>query len=319
MTAVVLRRILLAPLLLIVVSFSIFVLVSFIPGNPATILAGTNPQLVPYIESELHLSQPLPLRYLHWLGGAIQGNLGISWVGLAAGRHETVSGLILQRFPITAAIAGLAIVLSMIIGLLLGMLSAVKVGGRVDRAVTALAALLIAMPGFWLAFVMILWFGVELHWLPVLGYVPFSAGLWPWLSHIILPGVALAMAPAAALSLQFRGALVDVFAKDYILSARAKGLRSRTVLWKHALKNAFAPVVTLLGFQLANLIGATVIVENVFDIPGLGTLAIQSTFGRDIPVILGLLVFTTLLVVVVNSLMDVVYAYLNPRVRTGRA
>ena len=319
MARVALRRLMLAVPLLLLVSFSVFVLVSFMPGNPAQILAGTNPQLVPYITKELHLNSSLPTQYFHWLGQAVQGNLGLSWVALASGRHETVTSEIVQRAPITLAICGFAILLSTTLGLGLGMLGATRPNGLVDRGVTAFSALSIAIPGFWLGFVLILWFGVGLQWLPVFGYVPLSQGFWPWLSHIILPAVTLTVALSASLTLQFRGALLDVLGKDYILSARAKGLRNSKVLWKHAMKNAFAPGATILGFQLANLLGATVIIENVFNIPGLGTLAVSSTFGRDIPAILGLLVCTTLLVVIVNTLLDLVYAYLNPRVRSGGA
>jgi peptide/nickel transport system permease protein len=304
--------------LLLVVSFSVFALVSFMPGNPATILAGTNPELVPYITKELKLDKPLPVQYVHWIGRAVQGDLGLSWVALTSGRHESVASEIIDRAPITLAICGFAILLSLILGLSLGMLGATR-SGWVDRVVTAFSALCIAVPGFWLGFVLILWFGVRLGWLPVFGYVPLGSGFWQWLSHIILPAVTLAIAMSASLTLQFRGALLDVLGKDYILSARAKGLKGSKVLWKHAMKNAFAPVATILGFQLANLLGATVIIENVFNIPGLGTLAVSSTFGRDIPVILGLLVCTTLLVVIVNTLLDLVYAYLNPRVRAGVA
>lgn len=315
MVRVALRRLTLGIPLLLIVSFGVFVLVSFMPGNTAQILAGSNPELVPYITQTLHLDQPLPVRYAQWLAGAAHGDLGESWLGLSVGRHESVLSLILQRVPITLSIAGLAVLLSLCAGLLLGMLAAIRIGGVVDRCVTAFAALFIAIPGFWLGFLLILWFGVQLKWLATFGYVPLSVGFWPWMSHVIMPAIALAVAPAAAITLQFRASLAEVLDRDYILSARAKGLPGRAVLWKHALKNAFAPVATLVGFQIANLLGATVIMENVFQIPGIGTLAVQATFGRDVPLILGLLVCTTLLVVVVNALVDLVYAYLNPRVR----
>lgn len=311
------RRILLAIPLLLVVSFVMFVLVSLMPGNPASILAGSNPQIAPYIAGALHLNESLPSRYVHWLAGAVHGNFGISWYGLAQGIHEPALRLILQRAPVTLSMAGLAMLISLSLAFVLGMASATRPNGAVSRFTTIFTALSIASPGFWVAYMLILVFAVNLHWLPAFSYLPPSQGLWPWFSHILLPAITLALVPTAALTLQLRSSLIEVLGRDYILSARAKGLSPRAILWKHALKNALVALVTVLGFQLAGLLGATAIVESVFSIPGIGQLAVQSALSRDIPVLLGLLVLTTLLVIVVNTLMDLVYAYLNPRVRTG--
>lgn len=317
MTALIGRRLALLVPLLLLVSFSVFVLLSFMPGNPAEALAGTNLELVPYIQKSLHLNDPLLTRYWHWLGAAIHGDLGDSWQAFTNGQKTSVVSLIEKYAPVSASLVGLAIALSFVLALVLGTLAAVRENGIVDRAILVLTAVSIASPSFWLAYLGVIWFGVKLKWLPVLGYMPVSAGFWPWLSHVIMPAVVLAIHPAAAMTLQLRNGLLEVFRQDYVLSAYAKGLSGRVVIWKHALKNAAVPVMTLLGFQLASMFGATAIIENVFGIPGLGTLAIQSTINRDVPVLLGLLVFTTLLVVVANTITDIANGLLNPKLRTA--
>jgi peptide/nickel transport system permease protein len=309
------RRLALLVPLLIAVSFGVFVLLSLMPGNPAEALAGQNPELVPYIEKSLHLDEPLLLRYWHWVSDAARGNLGDSWQAFTHGQKTPVTSLIAGIAPVSASLIVLAMVFAFVGALVLGTLVAVRANGLLDRCVLVLAALFIAAPGFWLAYLGIIWFGVDLGWLPVLGYKPPSAGLWPWLSHVLMPAIVLAIHPTAAMTLQLRNALLEVFRQDYILSAYAKGLPRWLIVGKHALKNAAVPVVTLLGYQFATLFGATAIIENVFGIPGLGTLAIQATVNRDVPVLLGLVVFTTFLVVLVNVLTDVANGFLNPRVR----
>jgi peptide/nickel transport system permease protein len=307
----VLRRLMLAPLLLAIVTFLIFVLISLAPGDPAVLLAGDNPQLADYIRKSLHLSDPIVVQYGRWVGNAVQGNLGTSYqIG-----HPSVGQTLMQRAPITLSIAGLAILISLTGALILGTLAALRPDGVVDRIITSICAIAIAVPGFWLGYLLALWFAVKLGWLPAVGYRPISAGFWPWLSHVILPALTLAPLPMATKALQLRGAMLEVFGRDYILSARAKGLRPRQVVMKHGLKNALAPVVTLLGFQLAAILGGSVIVESVFAIPGMGSLAVQATLSKDVPILLGVVTFTTLVVVLVNSLVDVLYGYLNPRVR----
>jgi peptide/nickel transport system permease protein len=204
----------------------------------------------------------------------------------------------------------------MILSVVIGTLAAVRPDTFLDRAITSICALFIATPGFWLGYLLVLWFAVKLGWLPAIGYRPLSDGFWPWFSHIILPAMTLVPLAAATMTLQLRGSLLEVLGKDYILAARAKGLLPRQVVLKHGLKNALAPVVTLLGFHLAAILGGSVIVENVFAIPGMGSLAVQATLTKDVPTLLGVVTVTTLIVVIVNSLIDVLYGYLNPRVRS---
>jgi peptide/nickel transport system permease protein len=294
----------------------VFVLISFIPGNPAIAIANGNPYLVPYIEKSLNHNQPLVVRYLFWLSVVVQGNFGRSYQI----SHQTVTSLIATAAPVTFSITLLAIILAFFVALVLGITAAIACAHKrfrfIDRLLTTIFSIAIAMPSFWLGYVLVLWFAVNFKWLPALGYARLSEGWWPWLSHVILPASVLGTQPAAVMALQLRGALLDVFNRDYILSARAKGLPGFRIVGKHALKNAMIPVVTVLGSLLAQLLGGAVIVETVFALPGLGTLAVQSALSRDVPVLLGLVVITTLVVTGVNLLVDISYGYLHPNSRS---
>jgi len=307
------RRLASAVPLLLVATFTLFAMIDFIPGDPAVALDNGDPSLIPYIRASLHLNEPLYERYGRWLLDAIQGNLGTSY----SVAHPSVTSLIGSAAPITLSVFALAIVISTVVAFTLGIIAAIRVGRPLDRVLSALFALFVATPSFWLGYLFILWFGIDLGWLPVLGYAPPSAGLWQWLSHLILPSVTLAPPLTAQVALQLRGGLIDAMGRDYILSARAKGLREWAVVGKHALKNVGAPVATVVGFQIANLLGATVIVETVFGLPGIGNLTVQSAEGRDVPTLLGLVLCTTLLVVAVNLVVDISYGYFNPKVRTA--
>jgi peptide/nickel transport system permease protein len=309
----VVRRLALAPLLLAIVTFLIFLMTSLAPGDPAMLAAGDNPALASVIRKQNHLNDPVYEQYARWVERAVQGNFGRSYIVGDA----SVVGSIRQRAPITLSIAGVAILMSLTIAVILGTIAALFPDKLIDRVITSICSLFIAVPAFWLGYLLVLWFAVKLQWLPSIGYVPLSVGFWPWLSHIILPAFCLALLPAATKALQLRGSLLEVFSRDYILSARAKGLSSWSVTVKHGLKNALAPVVTLLGFQLAAILGGSVIVERVFSIPGMGSLAVQSTVSEDTPMLLGIVTFTTIVVILANTIVDLLYGYLNPRVRTA--
>src|SRR6266508_2829 len=302
-------RLVLALPLLVVVSFGLVALVSLIPGDPALVLAGTHPELAPAIRQSLHLDDPLLMRYWNWASGAVHGDLGESYV-----LHESVASLIWARLPTTASLIVLAMLISIFTALVLGTISALNANTSIDRSLTVSSAFAIAAPPFWVGNLLVLWFAVDHQWFPALGTTTLSDGLWPWLSHLVLPAVTLSLWTGAMLTLQLRRALIEVLGRGYILSARAKGLSSVSVVGKHALKNSASPVVTVLGYQLAHLFGGTILVENVFAIPGLGSLALDSTIDRDVPVMLGLVVCTTLLVIVVHFFVDVSYGYFNPKV-----
>jgi len=305
-----LGRLVLALPLLIVVSLGLVVLVSLIPGDPALVLAGTHPELAPAIRQSLHLDEPVFVRYWTWMSGAIHGDLGESYV-----LHQSVASTIWARLPTTASLIVLSIVISIFTALGLGTISALKADTSIDRSLTAAAAFAIAAPPFWVGNLLVLWFAVDRQWFPALGATTLSDGLWPWLSHLVLPAITLSLWTGAMLTLQLRRALIEVLGRGYILSARAKGLSSLSIVGKHAFKNSASPVVTILGYQLAHLFGGTILVENVFAIPGLGSLALDSTVDRDVPVMLGLVVSTTLIVIVVNFFVDLSYGYFNPKLR----
>jgi peptide/nickel transport system permease protein len=313
MLKVILRRVLISIPLLVIVSFFVFVLIDFVPGDAATSLAGENatPEQVAEIRSELGLDDPLFVRYGRWLGNAATGDLGESLQ-----TSESVSGLIWRRAAVTLSLVFVALVFTALAALTLGVLAALRPGGAVDRLITATAAIAVSVPPFWLALVLVSAFAINRQYLPALGYAPLGDGLWEWLRHLILPAIALAMLPGAELTVQLKSALAEVLGRDHILTNRGMGLKRTSMVLKHGLKNAAIPVVTVLGFRLAQMIGGAVTIEAVFALNGIGALALNSTTTRDVPVLLGLVVFTSLAVIVVNLVVDASYGYFNPRARS---
>ena len=311
------RRVLLAIPMVVLVSFLIFLLVDLSPGDAAERLAPDNAteEQVQAIRERFNLDDPVIVRYVDWLGDAVTGDLGTS---LATG--ESVNDLIFgSRLAVTASLALVALVLTVSGSLVLGVVAAVRAGKLTDRAISVFAAGLVAAPSFWLGMVLVLNFALEPRFFgiqfPAIGYRPMSDGFWTWLNALVLPAIALAALPLAELTVQLRASLIEVRQRDFILAARAKGLRPSKITVKHGLKNAAIPVVTVLGFRIAQLLGGSVIVEAVFVLPGLGTLAINSVLAQDIPVLLGLVLLSTIVVLVVNVLVDLSYGYFNPKVR----
>jgi peptide/nickel transport system permease protein len=313
------RRVLLAIPMLVLVSFLIFLLVDLTPGDAAESLAPENAseEQVEAIRERFNLDDPVLVRYVDWLGDAVTGDLGTS---LATG--EPVNDLIFgPRLAVTFSLALVALVLTVSGSLVLGIIAAVRAGKLSDRAISVLAAGLVAAPSFWIGMVLVLNFALEPRFFgiqfPAIGYRPMSDGFWTWLNALVLPGFALAALPLAELTIQLRASLIDVGQRDFILATRAKGLRPSKIVVKHGLKNAAIPVVTVLGFRIAQLLGGSVIIEQVFVLPGLGTLAINSVLAQDVPVLLGLVLLSTIVVLVVNVLVDLSYGYFNPKVRTS--
>ncbi len=312
MLRLVVRRVLIGVPLLLFVSFSVFVLIDLAPGDPAASLAGENATLeqIAAVRQNLHLDDSIVARYFRWLGGAVHGDLGTS---LQSG--QSVSSLIADKLSVTASIVGMSLLFVLVFALIGGVLGAVRPGGLADRAVTVVASIATAIPPFWLALVLIVYFAINRSWFPAVGYVGPDESVLEWIKHLVLPAAALAAVPAAELALQLRGSLAEVLGRDYIMATRAKGLTRRSIIGKHGLKNAAIPVVTVLGFRIAQMLGGTVTIELVFNINGLGRLAVNSTLSHDIPVLLGLVVVTTLVVLVINVLVDISYGYFNPKVR----
>jgi peptide/nickel transport system permease protein len=312
LTFIVRRLLALIPLMLIV-SFIVYALVLFLPGDPAVAIAGgaeATPEEVEEIREQLGLDDPFLVQYGRWLKNAVQGDLGES---LYTGR--SVSDEIGRRFPITFSVAIGAIAISILVGAAAGIIAGLGRGRAPDRGVSLFTSLGLAIPSFWLALMLVILFSVELGWLDSIGYVNFGDDPYQWARHLILPWIALGIGAAATVARQVRGALVDVLDQDYIRTARSKGLSGRLVIGKHALKNAAMPALTVLGIQFAYLLGGTVIIESIFSIPGLGAYIVSAISGRDLPVIQGTMLMMAVIFVVLNLLVDVLYAVVNPKVR----
>lgn len=306
------RRLLAAIPMLFVMSILVFSLVLMVPGDPALTLAGDNasPEQVERIRASLGLDKPIVQQYLDWLSSAVRGDLGTSLLS-SRGVTETI----MSKLPITMSLAFGAMFLGLLIGIPAGIMAALKRGKMLDRGATLGASVGVAMPNFWLGLVFVLIFAVNNPWLPASGYVRITDDPYQWARHLLLPALTLGTAAAAEVTRQLRGSLSDVLQHDYVRTAEAKGMRRWVVVGKHAAKNASIPVVTVLGLQFSLLLGGTVAVERVFGIPGLGTEIVNSVLGRDLPMIQGIVFFTTLAVIVINLVVDVTYGYLNPKVR----
>ena len=309
------RRLMITVPLLLLISFGVFCLVLLLPGNPALTLAGgvhSNPAEVARISRQLHLNEPFWRQYLRWLTGVLHGDLGSSLF-----QHQTVASGIAHRFPITVTLAVGGMLIAVIVGIFAGIVSGVRQGTAPDRLVTVGSSLGVAIPDFWLALLLVIFFAVELHLLPALGYVSFSSSPGQWFEHLILPWVALGVGGAATVARQVRGALIDTLDQDYMRTAVAKGLGRRAVIGKHALKNALSPAVTVIGISFGYLLGGTFIIEQIFSLPGIGVYMLQAISVKDLPVIQGVVLVTAVCFVVINLLVDILYGYLNPKVRLG--
>jgi peptide/nickel transport system permease protein len=307
------RRLLITVLLLFLISLGVYSLVLIIPGDPAVALAGgthATPAEIAKITAQLHLNEGFFAQYWNWLKAALGGNLGNSLFN-----HETVASGIAARFPVTLSVAAGGMMIAILIGLPAGIVSGLHQGTLRDRGVTVGSSLAVAIPDFWLAMLLIILFAVKLEWLPALGYTPFAQSPAEWFQDLLLPWLALGIGGSAVIARQVRGALIDTLDQDYMRTAVAKGLSPRMVVGKHALKNALSPAVTVIGIQFGYLLGGTLIIEQIFSLPGLGTYIIQAINDKDIPEIQGVVLVIATAFVLINLVVDVIYAYLNPKIR----
>ena len=300
----VLRRLLLAIPVLFGVSVGVFLMIDLVPGDPATVLAGDTapPQQIELIRHELGLDQPLPIQYLRFAERLLHGSLGTS---IRSGREVTTE--ILDRFPYTLELALAAVIVSTILGVTAGVWAAVSRGRAGDHLTMGIATLGLSIPSFWTAILMIIVFSLTLHWLPVAG-----AGTW---QQLVMPALALSLPSAAVKARITRSSMLEVLGQDYLRTARAKGLRERAVIARHALKNALIPIVTLIGLQFGGLLGGAFIIETIFGWPGVGRLAVQSIFVRDFPVVQGTVLLVAIAYLLANLVVDITYAWLDPRIR----
>ncbi len=312
MFAFLLRR--LASLLptLVLVSMLIFGLQQLLPGDPAKILAGEDqdPQVIAYLQAKLHLDEPLPVRYGYWVWGVVQGDLGES-----VRTQLPVLDLILQKLPVTLELAVLAFMVAVLIGIPAGVVSAVARGSAWDHGANLFALWGLSTPNFWLGILLIMLFSVQLGWLPASGYVSPFEDLAGNLAAMAMPAFVLGNAIAAVLMRHTRSAMLQVMSSDYVRTARAKGLSERTVVIKHALRNALTPIITLGALELGTLLSGAVLTEQVFTIPGFGKLIVDAVFNRDYAVVQGVVLFTASTYILLNLLADLAYFWVNPRLR----
>ncbi|KQT85754.1 ABC transporter permease [Aurantimonas sp. Leaf443] len=312
MLALLSRRALGLAATLLAVSVLIFLVMDVLPGDPAAIMLGTSaqPETLAALRTQMGLDEPAVLRFLSWIGAAATGDLGQSYT-----YGVPVAGLIAERLAVTLPLACLAILLSMALAIPLGVLAASRQGRWPDALVTAFTQGSVALPNFWIGLLLILLFSVQLGWLPSGGFPGWQAGAGPALSALVLPAVALALPQAGILTRVTKTAVLDVLGEDFVRTARAKGLTRRAALWRHAVPNALVPVVTILGLQFTFLIAGSVLVENIFALPGVGRLAYQAFTQRDLIVMQSTVLFFAALVIVVNFLVDLAYLVLDPRLR----
>jgi peptide/nickel transport system permease protein len=312
MTTFIIRRLLQTVIVLVFVSFFAFMLLHILPGDPALVMLGAeaSPEQVEQLRRELGLDRPLLVQYGTWLLNALQGDLGQS---LTYG--ESVLQVIADRLPTTLYIGTVALVLTVLISIPIGVISAVKRGSFLDQLLTTTANLGMAVPVFWLGIMGIYLFSLKLGWLPVQGYTSPFDDFWLSTKQIIMPAIILALVPMASLARQMRSSMLEVIRQDYIRTARSKGLKKRVVIVSHALKNAMIPVITLLGLQVRNLVGGSVLVEQVYNIPGMGRLMVASIFNKDFLVVQGVILIIALVVGLINLLVDLSYGLVDPKIR----
>ncbi|MFE8643705.1 ABC transporter permease [Sphingomonas sp. NCPPB 2930] len=306
------KRFLTLLLTLAAASVVVFGVLDILPGNAAQILMGPDaaPEAVAALSAKLGLDQPAWTRYWQWIGGLATGQLGDS-----ASYGSPVWDLILERLALTVPLALLAMVLSTVLALLVGVTAAARHNRLGDVGLMGIAQVGIAIPNFWFAILLILLFSVKLQWFSAGGFDGWGEGVLPGLKALVLPALSLAVVQAAILARITRSAVLEVMREDFVSTARAKGVSQRAVLWRHVLRNAMVPVVTVMGMQFTELLAGTIVVENVFFLPGLGRLIFQAISNRDLPVVRNCVMLLAAMVVVVNFVVDVLYAVIDPRLK----
>lgn len=297
---------------LLATSLTVFLVLEILPGDPALTIMGpdAHPDAVRALRTELGLDRPAGERYLAWIGGLLTGDMGLSYT-----YKVPVGGLIVERLALTVPLALISMALTVVIAIGLGVLAASRHGRAGDWGVMGFTQLGIAVPSFWFGILLILLFAVQLRWLPAGGFPGWDAGAVAVARALILPAISLALVQAAILARVTRSAVLEVMREDFVRTARAKGLTRRAAMWRHVLRNAMIPVVTVMGLQFANLLAGTIVIESVFSLPGLGRLVFQAITQRDLVVVKNMVVLLAALVVIVNFLVDLAYAAIDPRIR----
>ena len=310
------RRLLLLIPTLFLASVLIFAIIALAPGDPARMMLGSQatPEEVEVERERLGLDRPIPVRYAIWLSDVAQLNLGVS-----QSNRRPVSSLIADAIPNTMRLALISLAVAMLIGFPLGVFAAINANRRVDAIITGINSLGLAMPAFWFGLLLILFFSVELKWLPASGIGDANQSFMQRLPYLIMPVATIAVSNLSVFSRYVRSAMIDVLSADYVRTARAKGLAEKVVIFNHALRNAMIPVITIVGIQFGRLLGGAVVTESVFAYPGIGRLVINSIANRDYPVVQGTLMLVVLIFLITNIIVDASYALLDPRVKLERA
>jgi peptide/nickel transport system permease protein len=306
------RRLAVAVPTLLLVSIMVFGLQKLLPGDPALALAGEerNPEVIEYLREKYRFNDPIPVQYAHWLGSLLQGDFGTSI------RTRLPIGRMLQeKLPVTIELAILSMLVAIALGMPIGIIAALKRGTAVDYGASVLGLAGLSIPNFWLGIMLILLFSVNLGWLPAGGYVPPSESLWLNIKSMIMPSLVLGTGTAAILMRHARSAMLGSLKQDYIRTARAKGVKERVIVLRHALPNALIPVVTLGTLQFGELLAGAVLTEQVFGIPGFGKMIVDGVFSRDYAVVQAVVLCTAAIFVLMSLLADAAYVLLNPRLR----
>ncbi|MFL7962184.1 ABC transporter permease [Pseudomonas kielensis] len=310
----ILRRLLGAIPTLILVSLFVFTLQKLLPGDPVLAMAGEerDPAVMEYLRDKYRLNDPIPVQYLSWVGNVLTGDFGTS-----LRTEQPVTTLLASKLPVTLELAVLALLIALLIGIPTGIISAVRKGTVVDYGANVIALSGISIPHFWLGILLIMVFAVKLQWLPASGFVPMGEDFGQNLKTLILPAFVLGAGLSGILMRHTRSAMLEVLRTDYVRTARAKGLRPRTVILKHALRNALMPIVTLTTLLFGELLGGAVLTEQVFSIPGFGKMIVDAVFNRDYAVVQGVVLCIAIGFLLLNLLADVLYRMINPRLRTA--
>ena len=318
MTTYIIRRLIQAVIVLVLITLLVFFAMRILPGDPLMIyitqqdISLITPEMEAQLRHEFGLDKNLMLQYVNWISGILHGDMGKS-----IHYRESVSTLMAQRVPVTLHLGLLAFVISSFLGILAGLVAALRRGSALDNIVTSLANFGISAPNFWLGIMLIYALGLYLRWLPIQGYTSPFVDFWRSTRQLVMPVSVLAAWSMAFISRQVRSNMLEVAHQDYIRTAWAKGLQERVVVLRHILKNGLIPVVTVMGIQLSYIIGGSVIIENVFNIPGMGRLMVASVFSQDYQVVQAGILIVGVVVVLMNFLVDISYGWLDPRIRYG--
>jgi peptide/nickel transport system permease protein len=318
MTTYIVQRLIQAVFVLIIVSLMVFIVIRLMPGDPILIylsqqeMQTLTKEQIEQAKHEFGLDKPLMVQYIDWISDLFRGHFGTSLF-----YREDVGKLLVERLPVTLHLGLLAFVISGILGITAGMLAALMRGRFLDTLMTLLANLGVTIPVFWLGILMIYLFGLRLGWLPIFGYTSPFDGFWLSIKHLIMPVSCLAIFSLASSARQTRSSMLEVIRQDYIRTAWAKGLRERTIVLRHILKNGLIPVITLKGMTLSHILGGSVLIETVFNIPGMGRLSVEAVLSKDYAIIQAVVLLSGAMVVLCNLIVDIGYGWLDPRIRYG--